>query len=103
MFDEVPRDYVQGIFAELNSYNALVRISTGAGDILHDSVSLLRGFAIKLIGIEGERLEGTEGDRTHDFLFANGIRKPFWIFIASSNLCCEEPVRSRCSPHTLSL
>ena len=76
VLEGLPPHYAQGVFAQPNSYDALVRISTGAGDILPDSVSLIRGFAIKLVGVEGERLAGSEGDSTQDFLFANGVAFP---------------------------
>jgi hypothetical protein len=49
-----------------------MRFSTIPGDILDDSVSTPRGLAIKVIGVEGERLEGSEGDVTQDFLLING-------------------------------
>ena len=49
-----------------------MRFSTISGDILDDSVSTPRGLAIKVIGVEGERLEGSEGDVTQDFLLING-------------------------------
>ncbi len=76
VLEGLPPHYAQGVFAEPKSFDALVRISTGAGDILPDSVSLIRGFAIKLVGVEGERLAGSEGDSTQDFLFANGVAFP---------------------------
>ncbi|WP_374549371.1 hypothetical protein [Sphingobium yanoikuyae] len=44
VLEGLPPHYAQGVFAEPNSYDALVRISTGAGDILPDSVSLIRGL-----------------------------------------------------------
>src|SRR5258708_6928935 len=41
-----------------------MRFSTIPGDILDDSVSTPRGLAIKVIGVEGERLEGSEARST---------------------------------------
>lgn len=76
MLEGLSPDFAQGVFAEPNSYDALIRISTGTGDILPDSVSLIRGFAINLDGVEGERLAGSEGYSTQDFLFANGVAFP---------------------------
>ncbi|WP_377275356.1 catalase family protein [Rhizobium sp. R86522] len=62
----------QGIFAAPGrTYPAIIRISTIPGDPLRDSVSLPRGFAIKLFDVEGTRLPGSEGDLTQDFLFAS--------------------------------
>lgn len=76
VLDGLPAQYAEGLFARPGSYDALVRISTGAGDILPDSISLIRGFAIKVLGVEGARLQGSEGDTTQDFLFANGVAFP---------------------------
>ena len=39
VLEGLPPDYAQGVFTEPKSFDALVRISTGAGDILPDSVS----------------------------------------------------------------
>jgi hypothetical protein len=49
-----------------------MRFSTLPGDLLDDSVSTPRGLAIKVIGVEGERLAGSEGDVTQDFVLVNG-------------------------------
>ena len=49
-----------------------MRFSTIPGDILDDSVSTPRALAIKIIGVPGERLEGSERDVTQDFLLING-------------------------------
>jgi len=39
---------------------------------LDDSVSTPRGLARKVIGVEGERREGSEGDVTQDYVLING-------------------------------
>ncbi len=68
---DLPEDLRQGIFAEPgHTYPAIIRISTIPGDPLRDSVSLPRGLAIKLFGVDGARLPGSEDDVTQDFLFA---------------------------------
>jgi hypothetical protein len=56
-----------------------MRFSMLPGDILDDSVSTPRGLAIKVIGVEGERLEGSEGDVTQDFVLINvpAFRAPY--------------------------
>jgi hypothetical protein len=51
-----------------------MRFSTIPGDLLDDKVSTPRGVAIKVIGVEGERLEDSEGARTQDFVMVNGPR-----------------------------
>ncbi len=60
----------QGLFERPGSYEAVLRFSTNPGDILDDSVSTPRGLALKIVGVEGERLEGSEGT-TQDFVMAN--------------------------------
>ncbi|MEJ0099130.1 MAG: catalase family protein [Pseudomonadota bacterium] len=67
----LPPEFAQGLFAEAGSHAAIVRLSTNAGDILDDSVSLPRGLALKVLGVHGERLPGAPGD-TQDFVMVNG-------------------------------
>ncbi len=62
----------QGLFAAPDSYDALLRFSTLPGDILDDSVSVPRGLAVKLFGVQGDRLPGSENDTTQDFILVNG-------------------------------
>lgn len=68
----LPPELAQGLFAAPGSYEAVFRLSTNAGDILDDSIMLPRGLALKIIGVEGERLPGSEGDHTQDFVMVNG-------------------------------
>lgn len=72
----LPPELAQGVFADARTYPVALRISTNAGDPLPDSISLQRGLAIKLIGVEGDRLAGSEGDTTQDFVLANGVAFP---------------------------
>lgn len=72
VLDNLPPVLAQGIFAKAGTYAAVARLSTPAGDILDDSVSLPRGLAVKVIGVEGERLPGTEDATTQDFVMVNG-------------------------------
>ncbi|RZM26059.1 MAG: catalase, partial [Sphingomonas sp.] len=68
----LPAELAQGLFAQPATYEAIGRISTNPGDILDDSIALPRGFALKLMGVEGERLPGSESDTTQDFIMVNG-------------------------------
>jgi Catalase len=68
----LPSDLAQGLFAKPGRYPVVMRFSTVPGDILDDSVSTPRGLAVKIIGVEGERLEGSEGDVTQDLILVNG-------------------------------
>ncbi len=62
----------QGLFARPGTYPVVLRFSTNPGDILDDTISSPRGLALKVIGVEGARLAGSEQDRTQDFVMVNG-------------------------------
>ncbi|WP_245582498.1 catalase family protein [Neorhizobium lilium] len=68
----LPPYYAQGLFAKPDSYEAVIRLSTTPGDLLHDSVSTPRGMALKILDVEGERLPGSEQSRSQDFIMVNG-------------------------------
>jgi hypothetical protein len=70
--DGLPPELAQGLFAKPGRYPVLMRFSTIPGDILDDSVSVPRGLGIKIVGVGGDRLPGSEGDTTQDFLMVNG-------------------------------
>lgn len=70
--DRLPRELAQGIFSRPRSYPVVMRLSTSPGDLLPDSVSTPRGIAMKVIGVEGPRLQGSENDTTQEFLMVNG-------------------------------
>lgn len=72
VLDHLPQTYAQGLFAKGATYPLIMRISTIAGDIMDDSVSLPRGMAIKVLGVPGERLPGSETETSQDFLLVNG-------------------------------
>lgn len=67
----LPPLLAQGAFAKPGRHDAVIRISTNAGDILDDSVSLPRGLALKILDVAGDRLPGSEGDTTQDFIMVN--------------------------------
>ena len=71
VLDGLPPGYAQGVFATPGSHAAVLRFSTNPGDILPDSVSTPRGLALKLIDVPGERLPGSEGQVTQDFVMQN--------------------------------
>ncbi len=64
-------ELAQGVFAAPGRHDVLMRLSTNAGDILPDAISLPRGLAIKVKDVAGERLPGAEGS-TQDFVLNNG-------------------------------
>ena len=71
VLDALPPELAQGVFRNAASYPVVMRFSTNPGDILDDSISVPRGLAIKLVGVEGERLQGAEG-AVQDFVMVNG-------------------------------
>jgi hypothetical protein len=68
---DLPPELAQGLFARPGTHKVYLRMSTNAGDILPDSISLPRGMAIKVLDVEGDRLPGSEGT-AQDFVFVNG-------------------------------
>ncbi len=69
---KLPEGLAQGLFAQAGTYPVIVRLSSTPGDLLSDTVSTPRGLAIKVIGVAGERLPGSEGAVTQDFILING-------------------------------
>jgi|SRR6201996_3187132 len=72
VLDGLPPELAQGLFARPVKYPVIMRLSTIPGDLLDDNVSVPRGVALKVIGVAGPRVAGSEGDTTQDFLFSNG-------------------------------
>ncbi|MEJ8308153.1 catalase family protein [Agrobacterium larrymoorei] len=68
---DLPPELAQGLFATPGRHKAYMRLSTNAGDILPDAVSLPRGMALKVLDVEGQRLSGAQGS-TQDFVMVNG-------------------------------
>ncbi len=69
---DLPAELAQGIFTEAQSFEAIIRLSTTPGDLLHDSVSTPRGMALKILDIGGARLPGSEQSTSQDFVMVNG-------------------------------
>ena len=67
----LPPELAQGMFATPGEHKVFMRLSTNAGDILPDAISLPRGLALKVLDVDGERLPGAEG-RTQNFVMVNG-------------------------------
>jgi hypothetical protein len=71
VFDVLPPELAQGIFATAGTYPVVMRFSTNPGDILDDSISLPRGLAMKIVGVPGERLPNSPG-ADQDLVMVNG-------------------------------
>ena len=67
----LPAELAQGMFAVPGAHRCLIRLSTNAGDILPDAISLPRGLALKVLDVEGARLPDAAGT-TQDFIMVNG-------------------------------
>ncbi len=67
----LPPAYAQGMFAREARHPVLLRLSTTPGDMLDDTVSTPRGMALKVVGVQGERLPGSEADVTQNFVLGN--------------------------------
>ncbi|MFC3123818.1 catalase family protein [Pseudoroseomonas globiformis] len=69
--ENLPPELAQGLFARSGEHKVYMRVSTNAGDVLPDAISLPRGLALKVLDVEGERLPGAAGT-TQDFIMVNG-------------------------------
>lgn len=71
VLENLPATLAQGAFAKPVRLPVYLRFSTNPGDILDDKVSTPRGLAIKIVGVDGPRLPGSEGEVTQDFVMQN--------------------------------
>ena len=69
--EDLPADLRQGIFAAPGRYGVVARLSSAPSDIHSDRIPAPRGFAIKVIGVPGERLSPDIGGANQDFLLVN--------------------------------
>ncbi len=68
---ELPSHLRQGLFSRPASYPVIIRLSSAPGDIHSDSIAAPRGMAIKVMGVDGERLLADDAGRNQDFLLVN--------------------------------
>ena len=62
-----------GVFAQPKRYDAWLRLSNGLPGLKSDRALDTRGFALKLLGVEGPKLlAGHEDEKTQDFLLSSG-------------------------------
>jgi hypothetical protein len=65
----IPAELKVGIFAFPQNYPAWIRISSASGNIQSDKAKDLRGFAIKIMGVKGERFHTQNREKeTQDFV-----------------------------------
>jgi hypothetical protein len=63
---DLPEHARHGLFAKPGTYEALVRFSNGAGKVQADKVGDVRGIAVKVLGVPGDKVLGDA--TTQDFL-----------------------------------
>jgi hypothetical protein len=71
----LPPHAAQGLFAKPHRYHCYARFSNGAGRFQHDREPDLRGFAIKILDVDGKKALGDA--RTQDFLMVDTPKLPF--------------------------
>ena len=71
---DLPEQLRYGIFKEARTYDALIRFSAGGIEVQADTVPQANGMAIKLFGVEGEKILEDEKDaKTQDFVMINNF------------------------------
>jgi hypothetical protein len=57
-----------GVFAEPRSYDAWIRTSSASAKVRSDAIPDVRGFAIKLLDVAGDKIAESDEPRTQDFV-----------------------------------
>ena len=68
---DLPQELRQGVFAQPRTFAVVARLSSAPSDIHSDQIPAARGFALKIIGVGGERLASGIGGNNQDFLMVN--------------------------------
>jgi hypothetical protein len=72
---DLPKDLSAGVFKESRTFPVWVRFSNQNGTVSPDSKPDIRGVAIKLMGVEGEKLMQSDADETtQDFILISDSR-----------------------------
>lgn len=72
VLDGLPEELRHGVFANPGTYQALIRFSAGNVEVQEDTIPQAAGMAIKLLGVEGEKLLQREKNaKTQDFIMIN--------------------------------
>ncbi len=78
VLSDLPPQAQQGLFREPHCYPIVIRFSNGSARNLHDDTEDVRGIAIKVIGVPGEKAIAALSDAvTQDFLFIQNASIPF--------------------------
>lgn len=72
IYDNLPEELKQGMFRTARTFPVILRYSSAPGDITPDGIASFRGLAIKIIGVEGEKISPDAPDAvTQDLLMIN--------------------------------
>jgi hypothetical protein len=72
----LPAELRVGLFSEPRTYRAWVRCSSASGKPQPDSVPDVRGFAIKVLEVAGEKIPESDEPRSQDFVVLSMARMP---------------------------
>ncbi|NJM80197.1 MAG: hypothetical protein HC854_12315 [Flavobacterium sp.] len=75
VLDTLPEIYNVGVFQKSATYKAWIRISNASGKLQPDNIKDFRGFAIKILGVDGERFSLDE-KQTQDFVLMSHPTMP---------------------------
>lgn len=72
VLDGLPKELRHGVFTNPGTYQALIRFSAGNVEVQKDTIPQAAGMAIKLLGVDGEKLLQREKNaKTQDFIMIN--------------------------------
>ncbi len=71
VLDSLPSWAAQGLFAEAHDYEVWVRLSNGGLDKAKDAMPDIRGFAFRVLGVQGDSALGNGPARSQDFTLIN--------------------------------
>ncbi|WP_236066919.1 catalase family protein [Paraburkholderia haematera] len=67
----LPTHLAQGLFSQPGRYPVVIRLSSSPGETGPDSQPAARGFAIKVLGVAGNKVLPDDSGHTQDFLLVN--------------------------------
>jgi len=73
---DLPPELKVGVFAEPRTYDAWARTSSASAKAQSDAIGDVRGFAIKLRGVGGEKIPESDEPHTQDFVLLSMPRMP---------------------------
>lgn len=75
VLENIPKELKVGIFSTPKVYPALIRLSNASASVQSDKKSDFRGFAVKLLGVEGDRFN-LEEKQSQDFVLMSNPTMP---------------------------